>query len=739
MTETKNEEKVEEKNYINYTDNLIEKIFDSNEDIDTDNFFKDLTSKIQEGQSDLQGQIDLMIKDDELNTKKINEKKEQYIEKLDYIKNYHNNFENRVDALNQLYSDKLAYISLLSKNLFEFEKFKNNITFANKIFEYITALNQGDDISKIQLPDIFNDPDKILSEGIEIYLSFKQLIDSCSLNQQFTNFINNFGQIEKKIKDTIKRSINEYYVQNDWEKLQQMMQVTGVINSDMIVELYVSFIIEDIMKLNEFKESIQKVNFKNENISEELFSLIFKIADEFHESTIKISSDQFGTEYSKIYLLFPESSQKIVINSLVMNSFKKMNEFRQMFLNEQDKSDETYVRIVQYFYPKTIKFIEEYKKVLEYSKSDLTSSIEQETNIFLRSIEAVYMNKERNLLNTFLVSAYNSKLKKIAELRGIYTTNSKAKGNNPTGNIIQILNDTYELISSTNFSILHKQSSVSIGRYNLLIHNKEEKEDLTETFCKEVFDSIQSLLLEYCSLVKFIIQECEKKTFPINQQHFQLLSKINYCNTEFKQIFLYELRDFFRSVKFYDTIEEYVYKCADKIDVGIETLFSELNSYTSIEFASTLKAISYKTVYKLSSSYKNKTTEEFDNVVSFMIPLFKCMNENWSGIDKYKSMISLLFTNMIIEKMKDVFKNGKFTETGVVVMKNDFQKVSNTFAEYTDEFFYKKVYDMFFLTEILTTGKGEVSELCENIVKDNRYDKDLVKIIEKKRKALHFD
>ena len=132
MTETKNEEKVEEKNYINFTDSLIEKIFDSNEDIDADNFFKDLTSKLQEGQSDLQGQIDLMIKDDELNTKKINEKKEQYIEKLDYIKNYHNNFENRVDALNQLYSDKLAYISLLSKNLFEFEKFKNNIKFANK-------------------------------------------------------------------------------------------------------------------------------------------------------------------------------------------------------------------------------------------------------------------------------------------------------------------------------------------------------------------------------------------------------------------------------------------------------------------------------------------------------------------------------------------------------------------------------------------------------------------------------
>ena len=49
------------------------------------------------------------------------------------------------------------------------------------------------------------------------------------------------------------------------------------------------------------------------------------------------------------------------------------------------------------------------------------------------------MNKERSLLNSFLESSYTSKINKIAELKNIYHANSKAKGNNPTGNIIQIL------------------------------------------------------------------------------------------------------------------------------------------------------------------------------------------------------------------------------------------------------------------------------------------------------------
>ena len=141
--------KKDEFNYINYTDNLIDSIFDKNDDIESANYFNDLSTQIQQGQISLQNELNQMIKDDELNTKKINEKKELYIEKLDIIKNLHNNFENRVEVLNQLYSDKLAYISLLSKNLFEFEKCKTNIEYANKIFEYINELNKGEDLSKI--------------------------------------------------------------------------------------------------------------------------------------------------------------------------------------------------------------------------------------------------------------------------------------------------------------------------------------------------------------------------------------------------------------------------------------------------------------------------------------------------------------------------------------------------------------------------------------------------------------
>ena len=77
--------KKDEFNYINYTDNLIDSIFDKNDDIESANYFNDLSTQIQQGQISLQNELNQMIKDDELNTKKINEKKELYIEKLDII------------------------------------------------------------------------------------------------------------------------------------------------------------------------------------------------------------------------------------------------------------------------------------------------------------------------------------------------------------------------------------------------------------------------------------------------------------------------------------------------------------------------------------------------------------------------------------------------------------------------------------------------------------------------------
>ena len=187
--------------------------------------------------------------------------------------------------------------------------------------------------------------------------------------------------------------------------------------NDLITNLYVDYIVEDVMKLKEQKESMKKVQFSIDGISEDLFTLIFKQADNFHE-TILINADaQFGKEYSKIYLLFPESQYKI-ISSIMINTFiKYLTEFRTIFISERNKNEETFVRIVQYIYPKTVSFNEQFKNIVQFTKTDLEGALEQETNIFLRTVEGIYMNKEKNLLEFFITSSYKNLVNQMKTMK----------------------------------------------------------------------------------------------------------------------------------------------------------------------------------------------------------------------------------------------------------------------------------------------------------------------------------
>ena len=395
--------------YIDYTDNLIENLFTSNTlgSIDSPSFFDNITYQLQQTQSTLQSEINTMLKDDKINTQKIKEKKIEYLSKLDTIKSTHHDFETKVDSLNDLYSDKLSYIALLSKNLFEFEKFKQNIKFTNKIFSYINDLNKSSDTTNITIPSIFSDKELVLTEGIEIYLSLKQLIDSSATNSHYANFVANFSQIELTMKQTINESIKSYYSDSNWEKLQTILQITDIMNSDMIISLYTSFIIDDIYKLNELITRIMNVNVNGDNVSDEQLQPAFQLCDEFHNSILKLASEQFGSDYSRVYLLFPENKQRSIVGVLVNEISKRMNSFRQGFLNEINKTDKTYVKMFKYIYPKTILFYDEYKVILEYIGSeDIILSVEQETKMFLRCIESVYMYKERNMIGMLMEEAF---------------------------------------------------------------------------------------------------------------------------------------------------------------------------------------------------------------------------------------------------------------------------------------------------------------------------------------------
>ena len=726
-------------NFNNYTDDIIEEFFTKNNFDDSPNFFYDLASEMQNGQRHINHKLKKIIKDDEINNAKLAQKKQEYITKLEKIKKNNSAFEQKVNDLNELYCDKLSYISLISKNLYEYEKFHKNIDFTVKLFDYINMLNKTDNYVELKLPPSLTDSELIIDEGIEIYLAFKEVQQTCKNKPEYENFIKNFGTLEDKVKNTIKSAIAKSYTDNNLQKLRHIFGVTETMKNDLMTNLYVDYIVEDIMRLKEQKEEMKKVQFSVDGISEDLFTLIFKQADNFHETILANADTQFGKEYSKIYIIFPESQYKIV-SSIMINTFiKYLTEFRTIFISERDKNEETYVRMVQYIYPKTVSFNEQFKNVVTFTKTDLEGALEQETNIFLRTVEGIYMNKEKTMLEYFITSSYKSMVNQMKKIKAEFSEikKGKLKGEKLTNFVLDYLNRLYDSIQSTNFSKLNEKTKQTINRYNILIKSKSEKKDLTETFCKEVFDSIQELLISYCDAFKLILEESMKKNQNVIDKHFQILSKIDYFKSQYKLIFLSELKDFFKEVKFYNEIEDYIIKSIYQIDIEIDSSFSNLNSFLSSEYTKILNSIKYKDTYKKSKVDPEKTnTEEGQKIIDYLGQVFNNVKNNWTYLEKYQNMLFLLFTNLTVEKMKDILRNAKFNHEGTTLLKSDFNKIAAIFAEYTEDIYYNEIYNLIFLTEIFNASDNDVDEIVQKMEKEGKVEIDLIKIAVKKRSGI---
>ena len=133
--------------------------------------------------------------------------------------------------------------------------------------------------------------------------------------------------------------------------------------------------------------------------------------------------------------------------------------------------------------------------------------------------------------------------------------------------MIKLSNDTLNIIESTNFSVLLKKTKDSISKYNILIQNPNERKEEMFEFFKDLFDTITLLICEYAKGLKLIIEECSKKNFLIDETLFIIFSKIDYCKLQYKQIFLYDLREVFRNVDIYDEIEDNINSSIEKIDL----------------------------------------------------------------------------------------------------------------------------------------------------------------------------
>ena len=740
--ELSNEELIlnEKINFNNYTDDIIESFFSKNNFDENENFLFDLANEMQNGQRHINHKLKIIIKDDEINNSKLAKKKQEYIDKLENIKKKNSNFEQKVNDLNELYCEKLSYISLISKNLYEYEKFHKNIDFTVKLFDYINMLNKTDNYVELKLPPSLTDSELIIDEGIEIYLAFKEIQPTLKNKQGYENFLKNFETLEEKIKNTIKFSIAKSYSENNLQTLRHIFGVSETMRNDLITNLYVTYIVEDVMKLKEQKESMKNVKFSVDGISEDLFTLIFKQADNFHETLLINSDTQFGKEYSKIYILFPESQHKIV-SSLMINTFiKYLTEFRTIFISEKDKNEETYVRIVQYIYPKTITFNEQFKKIVTFTKTDLEGALEQETNIFLRTVEGIYMNKEKNMLEFFITSSYKNSVMTMKKIKTEFSEikKGKLKGDKLTNFVNDYLNKLYETIQSTNFSKLNEKTKQTIDRYNILIKSKSERKDLTETFCKEVFDSIQELLIAYCDVFKLILEESMKKNQKILDKHFQILAKIDYFKSQYKLIFLSELKDFFKKVNFYDEIEDYIIKSIYQIDIEIDSTFSNLNSFISSEYNKILNLVRYKDTYKKSKIQDEITnSEEGQKIINYLRQILNNVKENWTYLEKYQNMLFLLLTNLTVEKMKDILRNAKINYNGVILLKSDFNKIAATFAEYTEDLYYNEIYNLIFVNEIFNASDNDIDEIVQKMEKEGKVEIDLIKIVLKKRNNIN--
>lgn len=710
--------------YRNYTDNLIDEYFKNN-NIEDEDFLTNLEDTIKKSQITISDEFDKLLKENEHNSKTVNETKDMYFEKLELITNLYNNFEFRVDHLNKHYSDKLSYISVLSGNLGEFEKFKTNIVFANKIFDYINLLNSSEDINKI-IPDIFTQPEKMLEDGVEIFEAFRQLVDVTG--RDFPIFTKNFKVIETKMKECIQISIKDFYENNELNKLEKLMKVTEVLHSDFIIEMYVNYIITSVDFVFIIK-SMKDIMF--DKMSKELETNIFNMTDEFYNKIINVCQTQYGHAASKIYLIFPESRHKIVISHLVMQLSNLIKQFREILIKEQGKSDSIYVRIVEYIYPQSLQFVERFKETFSFCKTDLWNNIEQDTAHFLRKVEAAFMSKDKNLVREFILYNYESKQKLMEEIKRFYDSKQSS--------IDQFQNDLLDLITSTNFSVIAKFSMENIIRYQNLIRNKNEQLDMTASFCKDILDSLQKLLQSYCNLVAYIMEKRTHNNHPLSPTHYLFLSKITFLHGEFQHIFLYDLKDFFKQMKFFDDVEDDIKRRVCKIEFNIDKFYSQLASYTSSSLHQNFKNFKPKETYNVSKqSDEYSCSIEMETICNFLRPLFTTVVENWPEV--YKKKICQLITQITVEKLIDVLKNAKISEVGVNFLTNDFLLVFKTFAERLEPQFFNKINELRFLVEIFTHKKEDVDIFVSeiNVGENNKsvYDPELLKILVKKRKAL---
>lgn len=784
----------DEKDYNNFTDNIIQNYFDSVKDFElTPEFFSNLEKELKRADDKLNNKITITNELIEFNRKEIKMNKEIYTDKLDQITMLFNNYEYRISSINNHYSQKLGYVNSLSKTLTEYENLNNNIDYADQILMNLNKLNSEVDY----IPTVFKDKELALSRGVELYEAYKSLQDS--VKKDYPVFIKNFKVIETKIQDIINQSIKEFYENNETTKLEKLFSQVEKSSSDFIIETYCNYILMTRRKLGFMIKSMQNLDFVN--LDKEGIKKVEENLVEFNKEILEECIIQFGKASSKIFLLFPESRYQMVIPIFVNKVFKLIEEMRSLIIedrspmvkalmlarldnesneitasnrilsnnnlatisnsyeNEVVKYNKIFLQIILISHTTAINLVDQFKPLFEFLNSTyspvkielgLLYKFEHETNLFTRTIEGIYMTKEKENYETMFHYMTEDKYSAIGKLKMEYNDFMRLADREPIKSLsekIGYLQDfqekVFSLINSTSFSFLSRDSEAILTRISKIISNSEEKTDFAASFVLNLYDSMKNLEEFYCRTLENIIIEVQRLGERLQDMHYFCFSRINYQVNEIKDIFLRHLRGILKTLNFYDEVEESISKKAMKLSKKVDDVFERIEITICGVLNDIMKNISSKNVYNIK---KKPTSIEPSKEIIFLIdsiePLFTDVIFSWP--ENYQNKISTLITKMVYDKFLELLRSGVISEYGAKIMKVDFNKVFMFFDSKFSKDYSNLIFNALTLVDIFLITSDAIDAHIEDLLNEKdsfgkqKFDEDLIKLLVKKRKSFNY-
>lgn len=711
-------------------------------------------------------QCNALIEDSHI---EIDKNKDIYKQNLDHITNFFNNYENGLNTLNDEYSKNLYHIQNLSTTLLDFDNYTKNLDFTLEVIDNYEKMNSKADT----LPDIFSSEISStnfdLMKAVELYEAFKVINE----NIKQSIFKKNFALLEIKINECVKKNIKEYYENNDTDSLEQLLSLIERSNSEFLMEIYCEYILFGRSNISSKYKTIFNIDMIN--INDKTIDSIKISLREYNEELLKECISQFGKISSKVFLVFPESKQKLVIPFFCNKVFKMMSTIRDFLIKDNleivkqierpeeikksiinlDKLNDTeyykkfYLELLEVLYHNSKELIEMFKPIFEFLNSvnspikielGLLHKLEHETSFFLRSLEGIYMNKETEYYEKIKNSMTEGKIKEIYKIKSDYNKKLKSLDQNSKDLLDQQLNILVDfqthilsIINGISYSFISRDSISILKRVNIIL--KSEKIDFAGSFISTMVESMKETEENLFAIYEFIIIEVEKFGESLQDAHYFGFSKLTFQVNEINDIFCKNLRQILIELGIYDDVEEFVSNKISYLNKKLDDVFNRIELVVTSSMKKLLNNINPKQIYNIKNSENAKGCKELAILQDNLDPLFSDVLFSWP--DTFQNRACLFVIKIISDKLEELLKICTITEIGSKIMKQDFSKIFLFFDSKIDKMYTNNLHNTINLMDIFIIDRDAVEVYCKEMYfskeKNKKFDNDLIILLKKKR------